>query len=156
MSEQQSSAVSAVSASVREAAERVLATAQSADQEQTQALGALRSALDAEPQTAPPMLCGVCGEWHQEAAGYAPPLRAERERRMVAEISFDPTNHHNALKCPYCNPKGLAFAEPQTAPSDIERAFQDACDEAGCAYDNEALLEAIHALKERCQAEIAK
>jgi hypothetical protein len=42
--------------------------------------------------------------------------------------------------------------EPQTAPSDIERAFQDACDEAGCAYDNEALLEAIHALKERCQA----
>jgi hypothetical protein len=40
---------------------------------------------------------------------------------------------------------------PQTAPSDIERAFRDACDEAGCAYDNEALLEAIHALKERCQ-----
>lgn len=46
--------------------------------------------------------------------------------------------------------------EPQTAPSDIERAFQDACDEAGCAYDNEALLEAIHALKERSQAESAK
>jgi hypothetical protein len=44
--------------------------------------------------------------------------------------------------------------EPQTAPSDIERAFRDACDEAGCAYDNEALLEAIQALKERCQAEI--
>lgn len=42
--------------------------------------------------------------------------------------------------------------EPQTAPSDIERAFRDACDEAGCAYDNEALLEAIQALKERCQA----
>jgi hypothetical protein len=47
-------------------------------------------------------------------------------------------------------------AVPQTAPSDIERAFQDACDEAGCAYDNEALLEAIHALKERCQAESDK
>jgi hypothetical protein len=47
-------------------------------------------------------------------------------------------------------------AEPQAAPSDIERAFRDACDEAGCAYDNEALLEAIHALKERSQAESAK
>jgi hypothetical protein len=46
-------AVPMVSASVREAAERVLATAQSADEEQTQALGDLRSALDAEPQTAP-------------------------------------------------------------------------------------------------------
>jgi predicted lipoprotein len=45
---------------------------------------------------------------------------------------------------------------PQTAPSDIERAFQDACDEAGCAYGNEALLEAIHALKERCQAVCAE
>jgi hypothetical protein len=52
----------------------------------------------------------------------APPLRAERERRMVAEISFDPTNHHNALKCPYCNPKGLAFAEPQSLPTREEIA----------------------------------
>jgi hypothetical protein len=58
-----------------------------------------------------------------------------------------------------CAPPATAHplfrTEPQTAPSDIERAFQDACDEAGCAYDNEALLEAIHALKERCQAVIA-
>lgn len=32
------------------------------------------------------------------------------ERTMVAEIPFDPTNHHNALKCPYCNPDKLEFA----------------------------------------------
>lgn len=47
------------------------------------------------------------------------PAPAEHERKMVAEISFDPTNHHNALKCPYCNPKGLKFAE--TAPAESVR-----------------------------------
>jgi hypothetical protein len=25
-------------------------------------------------------------------------------------------NHHNALKCPYCNPRGLVFAEPEAQP----------------------------------------
>jgi hypothetical protein len=29
------------------------------------------------------------------------------DRAMVPEIQFDPTNHHNAMKCPYCNPAGL-------------------------------------------------
>jgi hypothetical protein len=36
-------------------------------------------------------------------------------------------------------------AEPTRA--DFERVFQDACDEAGCTYDNEVLLEAIASLK---------
>lgn len=36
------------------------------------------------------------------------------ERAMVPEIPFDPTNHHNALKCPYCNPQGLSFAPATT------------------------------------------
>ena len=40
-----------------------------------------------------------------------------------------------------------ALAEPAAAPSDFERAFTDACDEIGCAHDNEALLEAIASLK---------
>jgi hypothetical protein len=31
----------------------------------------------------------------------------------------------------------------QVPMSDFERAFRDACDEAGCEYDNEALLVAI-------------
>jgi hypothetical protein len=32
----------------------------------------------------------------------------------------DHDNHHNALKCPYCNPRGLVFAEPaQPAPAAV-------------------------------------
>lgn len=33
----------------------------------------------------------------------------------------DHDNHHNALKCPYCNPRGLKFAEPAqpVAPSPV-------------------------------------
>lgn len=30
----------------------------------------------------------------------------------------DHDNHHNALKCPYCNPRGLKFAEPVAAAGD--------------------------------------
>lgn len=50
--------------------------------------------------------------------------------------------------------------------TDLEAAFTEACDEAGCAYDNEALLQAIHKLKQEnsllksqfrnCHIEIAK
>lgn len=50
--------------------------------------------------------------------------------------------------------------------SDLEASFTEACDEAGCAYDNEALLQAIHKLKQEnsllksqfrnCHIEIAK
>jgi hypothetical protein len=40
------------------------------------------------------------------------PANVPAERKMVPEIPFDPTNHHNALKCPYCNPKGLVLARP--------------------------------------------
>lgn len=31
------------------------------------------------------------------------------------EFSIETDNHHNALKCPYCNPKGLVLAEPTPA-----------------------------------------
>ena len=30
----------------------------------------------------------------------------------MSTARIDLTNHHNALKCPYCNLKGLQFAEP--------------------------------------------
>lgn len=43
-------------------------------------------------------------------------------------------------------PDGLGGA------GDLERAFNDACDQAGCAYDNEALLESIADLKRRAAA----
>ncbi|WP_407529245.1 hypothetical protein [Methylobacterium oryzisoli] len=35
--------------------------------------------------------------------------------RVCEALGFDPTNHHNALKCPYCNPQGLVLAQPPAA-----------------------------------------
>jgi len=40
-------------------------------------------------------------EWADELAALRQALPPEKD------------NHHNALTCPYCNPKGLKFAEPQ-------------------------------------------
>lgn len=31
-------------------------------------------------------------------------------RAVVEALGFEPDNHHNALHCPYCNPKGLTWA----------------------------------------------
>lgn len=47
-------------------------------------------------------------------------------------VAFDPTNHHNALKCPYCNPQGLSFATPPVR-EDLEARqlldnLENACD----------------------------
>jgi len=33
-------------------------------------------------------------------------------RSSAGLCDIDITNHHNALKCPYCNPRGLKFADP--------------------------------------------
>jgi hypothetical protein len=41
--------------------------------------------------------------------------------RHVAQPPIDPTNHHNALLCPYCNPDGLKFASP---PSPVAGEWQ--------------------------------
>lgn len=46
-----------------------------------------------------------------ETALASPSIEGQAERKMVLEISFDPTNHHNALKCPYCNPDGLTLVK---------------------------------------------
>jgi hypothetical protein len=43
--------------------------------------------------------------------------------------------------------KAIDAAMPASPMSDFERAFTDACDEIGCAHDNEALLQAIADLK---------
>jgi len=38
--------------------------------------------------------------------------------RLICDaLGFDPTNHHNAAKCPYCNPDGLALAAAPTPPA---------------------------------------
>ena len=39
----------------------------------------------------------------------------------ISPVSVDVTNHHNALLCPYCNPKGLKFAEPPAALDEAAR-----------------------------------
>ena len=64
--------------------------------------------------------CRACGamcpeeNWNRRAALAAQP--AEPSMRPLP----DHDNHHNALKCPYCNPRGLKFAEPAAAqPADI-------------------------------------
>ena len=59
--------------------------------------------------------CRACGamcpeeNWNRRAALAAQP--AEPSMRPLP----DHDNHHNALKCPYCNPRGLKFAEPAAA-----------------------------------------
>jgi len=51
---------------------------------------------------------------------------AEPDMRSICEaLGFDPTNHHNALKCPYCRP---AEREPVEAP--VAAQSQDALDAA--------------------------
>jgi hypothetical protein len=42
-------------------------------------------------------------------------------RAIVEALGFEPDNHHNALKCPYCNPEGLTFAPSQITDADVER-----------------------------------
>lgn len=32
-------------------------------------------------------------------------------RAIVEALGFDPTNHHNAAKCPYCNPASAPVEE---------------------------------------------
>ena len=77
----------------RETLERAMAALDNDDQDPIQVgelLDALRAALAAQP--------------------------AEPSMRPLP----DHDNHHNALKCPYCNPRGLKFAEPSAAqPADI-------------------------------------
>ena len=40
--------------------------------------------------------------------------------KLKASAAREGDNHHNALTCPYCNPKGLTFANP-AVPGDQER-----------------------------------
>ena len=55
-------------------------------------------------------------------------------------------NHHNALKCPYCNPRGLVFAEPQEEKQALQKIADFGQDqepvawrhsETGQLYDSE-------------------
>jgi len=46
-----------------------------------------------------------------DAAPQTSAKEGETDMRAVCEaLGFDPSNHHNALKCPYCNPGHLSIA----------------------------------------------
>ena len=89
------------------------------------------------PPKPPPRLCGYIPdgsgvEWNAYdtmqmeayaraayADGFAAALAAQPAEPSMRPLP-DHDNHHNALKCPYCNPRGLKFAEPAAAqPADI-------------------------------------
>lgn len=44
-------------------------------------------------------------------AGQGSPTRPD-VRAIVEALGFDPTNHHNALVCAYCNPDKLTLGSP--------------------------------------------
>lgn len=58
--------------------------------------------------------CDICGALRQ-------PVETEAvDGRAICEaLGFDPTNHHNAAVCPYCNPDGLVFAPVGPAPAEL-------------------------------------
>ena len=84
------------------------------------------------PPKPPPRLCGYIPdgsgvEWNAYdtmqmeayaraayADGFAAALAAQPAEPSMRPLP-DHDNHHNALKCPYCNPRGLKFAEPAAA-----------------------------------------
>jgi hypothetical protein len=50
---------------------------------------------------------GIDGAWTKEGTVSTP---------LSADPVVDLTNHHNALTCPYCNPKGLVLSAPVVSP----------------------------------------
>jgi len=81
-----------------------------------------------------------------------PPAAQEPDMRSVCEaLGFDPTNHHNAAKCPYCRPQEPAHPVGQ---EDIERlkfGIKQAMIEYGSAYKNDH-KEGIRETTSRCCA----
>lgn len=79
---------------------------------------------------------------------------------IAGRVVFDRDNHPSdevmreldqaleafSSRVPY-EEQPVATEAVDTAQAAVERAFTDACDEIGCAYDNEALLTAIRNLK---------
>jgi hypothetical protein len=74
-------------------------------------------------------------------------IEASGDVREALELFSDEKNWRYGGRC---DPNSGVFDATEVASKtagDLERAFTDACDEAGCAYDNEALLQAIADLK---------
>jgi hypothetical protein len=63
----------------------------------------------------------------QEGETYKPmpPPCGFPERKCL--LGFEADNHHNALTCPYCNPKGLRLVDPASlpVPADLVTALKE-------------------------------
>jgi len=58
---------------------------------------------------------------HRTAAVPDAAKPAEPDMRTICEaLGFDPTNHHNAAKCPYCRPAEAAKPEPPTPHGELD------------------------------------
>lgn len=47
-------------------------------------------------------------------------------RKVCDALGFEPDNHHNALKCPYCNPDGLVLSPPSLGMEGVREALERA------------------------------
>jgi hypothetical protein len=55
------------------------------------------------------------------ASALASPPQKPDVRGIIKALGFDPTNHHNALKCPYCTQGGYPSAALASPPEHDER-----------------------------------
>jgi hypothetical protein len=75
--------------------------------------------------------------------------RLAREANPAITDALTPQPASVAQAAPGCGTPGCTDPSCKYGQDEciFERVFKDACDEIGCAYDNEALLQAIHDLK---------
>lgn len=54
--------------------------------------------------------------WRDKPSATPAPAQPEPDMRAICEaLGFDPTNHHNAAKCPYCRPAAQPEAQEDEA-----------------------------------------
>jgi hypothetical protein len=88
--------------------------------------------------------------WAKLASGQEPDMLA-----ICAALGFDPTNHHNAAKCPYCRP--ATPAQQPLSKTQIKAIFlangftiKDGLDDLKpYVYDAARAIEANHGIKEK-------
>jgi hypothetical protein len=61
-------------------------------------------------QGVPPLVQRALRKCADELAALLSPVEGRQQtdvRGIIEALGFDPTNHHNAAKCPYCTPKAV-------------------------------------------------
>jgi hypothetical protein len=85
----------------------------------------LRALRDADNDTASAGSTPAREEQEGETYKPMPPPCGFPERKCL--LGFEADNHHNALTCPYCNPKGLRLVDPASlpVPADLVTALKE-------------------------------